>query len=407
MKSNTLVKHLASVLGDSFNLTLDDIDQQETEADKEIIYGLICLHDDLDFYKRRSDNLLDNLKNTLFNSAAITVTGSNGVIKEVNSTFLDLCGYSEKELYGNRLSMIDAPDDQSEEYETLITDITQGKTWRGEVKSISKNQDEFWLNTHIFPVRNVDGDIYEYWSVSTDITQRKNMELQLVKKNKDLQEFSYMLSHDLKAPGRQIKNLADIIEDECGELFNEEAKELFSLLKSRASKLNELIDGILDYSRADYNVTNENAVDLNDLIDDYIAINKLPASIELEIPENLPQVYGNHVKVKQVFENLIGNAIKYMDKEDGKIKLSHQVNGEFVHFKIEDNGPGIKSEYLDNIFGMFVTAHENKDRQDSTGIGLAVTKKIIKAYGGNISCESNFGEGTTFSFSWPKKQISA
>ena len=180
METNKLIGHLASVLGDNFNLSLTDVEEADSEADKEIIYGLICLHDDLAFYKKRSELLLENFKNTLFSSAAITITNSKGVIRNVNELMVKLSLYPKAELIGSRHDILDSKEEQNEDYQSLLLDITASKTWRGEVKSMKKNGATFWLDTHIFPIKNTEGNIYEYWTVSTDISKRKNIELEII-----------------------------------------------------------------------------------------------------------------------------------------------------------------------------------------------------------------------------------
>jgi PAS domain S-box-containing protein len=402
METNKLTEHLASVLGDNFNLTLEDIEKEKTQADKEIVYGLICLHEDLQFYKKQGDHLLDNFKTALFSSAAISITNSNGYIKDVNSLFQNLSGYNIDELLGKRLDLIDDENNQSQNYINLKPFIISGKTWRGEVASLTKTGDLFWLDTHIFPIKNMEGHIYEYWSVSTEITKRKQIELELINKNSELEEFTYILSHDLKAPVRQIKQLTKSIEEDFGSEFSEDCKETFELLTSRANKLNSLIDGILDYSRADYKNTEDQLVNLNLLVKDLIDNTEKPNNLKIEILNELPSVRANEVKMDQIFENLIGNAIKYMDKPNGLIKIKvDDTASDLYRFEISDNGPGIEEKFLETIFNVFVTAHGSQ-RSDSTGIGLAVTKKIINAYGGQIGCNSVVSKGSTFWFTWPK-----
>lgn len=405
MESNEIVLHLASVLGDNFKLSLEDVAKEKTEEDQEILYGLICLHDDLKFYKKKSDNVLDNLKNTLFNSAAITVTGRNGIIKDVNDYFLNLAGYHKKELLGKKLTMVDHPTIQSAEYASLIPDVLQGKTWRGEICNQRSDGEIFWLNTHVFPIRNTEGDIYEFWSVSTDVTQRKGMEQQLIDKNEELKQFTYMLSHDLKAPGRQINQLAEFIEEDFGDQFSPDCQEMFGVLRTSAKKLNSLIDGILEYSRADYTDESNASIDTNEIVKDFLASNVIPKNISIQLMNELPTIFGNEVKVYQIFDNLINNAIKYAKKEGGTIEISSSItsNKEYK-FEIKDQGIGIEEKYLSSIFDMFVTAHPYSDA-DSTGIGLPLVKKIIESFGGQIGCSSQIGVGSTFWFTWPNNQI--
>ncbi len=402
MESNELVKHLASVLGDHFSLTLEDIEKEETEADKEIVYGLICLHDDLKYYKSKSDHLLENMKNTLFSSAAITITGKSGVIKEVNDSFALLSGYSKKELFGKNLGLIDSPNNQNPHYQNMRSDLNSGKTWRGEICCLTKSGETFWLSTHIFPIKNEEGNVYEFWSVSTDISERKQIEIDFINKNKELEQFTYMLSHDLKAPGRQINSIIEFIQADYGDTFDEDCMHMFSLLKTSALKLNNLVDGILEYSRAEHDNSFDNKIDLHEVVDHYVKTTSIPENISIKYNDDLPVVTGNSVKMDQIIDNLLGNSIKYMHKEKGEIIIRSSSTAEGLHLiEISDNGIGIGEKHLEKIFEMFYTAHGTV-RKDSTGIGLAVIKKIIESYGGEIGCKSKLGEGSTFWFTWPK-----
>ncbi len=402
METDKLTKHIASVLGDNFNLTFEDIEKEDSEENKEIIYGLICLHEDLHFYKKKSDHLLDNFKTTLFNSAAISITNSLGLIKDVNTLFLNLSGYEESELIGKKLKIIDAPNDQPDNYQHLKAFITSGNTWRGEVASLNKNGEIFWLDTHVFPIKNTEGKIYEYWSVSTEITQRKQIELELVKKNLEMQQFSYIISHDLKAPVRQINQLTELIKEEYSKEFSDGCSAMFDRLMSRATRLDLLIKGILEYSQADYKTSDDTIIDLSELVEDLIILSGVPEHIQVKVTDTLPSVMGNEVKMEQIFENLISNSIKYMNKPNGEITINvDKTLNDFYRFEIIDNGAGIKEKYINSIFDVFVTAHEEK-RDDSTGIGLAIIKKIVNSYNGEIGCTSVVNEGSTFWFTWPK-----
>ena len=403
MESNRIIDHLSSVLGDNFQLTLKDVENEENKNDQEIIYGLICLHEDLKFYKTKSDHLLDNLKNTLFNSAAITITGRNGVIKEVNDYFINLSGYTTDDLYGEKMTLIDAEEGQTIDYDTLNLDVISGKTWRGEIKSVRKNSETFWLSTHIFPVRNTNEEIYEYWSISTDISETKRVEQQLRDSNKELQDFSNKLSNDILDPARQVKELTNFIEEDFSDQFSEECQEMFSLLKTRSNSLYDYINELIEFNKLDNNNLGETLVDCKTEIEK-ILLNIQPHSqIQITIQDNFPIIFGNRMKINQVFKSILSNSINTIDKGVGEISITCDRHSDFYHFNIVDNGVGISKENIDSLFDVFTTT-QNKKRTKLFGIGLSLSKKIILDHGCTIGCDSELDSGTKFWFTWPVKR---
>lgn len=405
MKTNDLIQYLASVLSDHFNITLEDVENAESEADKEILYGFICLHEDLKFYKKQSEKLLENFKSTLFNSAAITVCNSRGVITEVNHQFEILTGYTSQEIIGEKSNFIDSTEQEDINYSAIRKDIKHGKTWRGEIKCIHKNGAPFWIHSNVFPIKNTAGDIYEYWSVSSDITERKKMEIELKAKNDELMHFSYILSHDLKAPILGVKNLAAFIKEDLEDENYDELKDHVEKMFGRADRMIGLIQGIMDFAKIGMVQSNKEHIDLNDLVEDiFYTVNKKP-NMKLVIETPLPNLFEVPVIIDQLFSNLISNAIKYNDKEYGVVKIGFEETSKGYVFTVTDNGPGIAEEFYDKIFQVFQTLNR-RDRFESTGIGLSIVDKIIKQIGGTISVRSELSKGTTFEFLIPQKVVS-
>jgi signal transduction histidine kinase len=219
--------------------------------------------------------------------------------------------------------------------------------------------------------------------------------------NKQLDEFVYIVSHDLKAPLRGISTLSTFIEEELSSHPNEKIKEFLDLLKGRTSRMQSLITAILDYSKLSTTNSPKENVSVSELLDNVVDLISPPKNFVITRAGNFPTLFTEKIKLQQVFQNLISNGIKYNDKQEGRIKISSEANGVFYHFCVEDNGKGIKSEYHEKIFGVFQTL-ESKDKTDSTGIGLTIVKKLIEQQGGNITVESEPGAGSRFSFTWPK-----
>jgi light-regulated signal transduction histidine kinase (bacteriophytochrome) len=219
--------------------------------------------------------------------------------------------------------------------------------------------------------------------------------------NKELTDFAHVVSHDLKAPLRGIKSLATWIAEDCAPKLDDQDKANIKLLLDRVTRMEELIDGILQYSRAGRPSEQEGPVDLSESVPAVVELLSPPSHITISIAQPLPKLRADKTRINQVFQNLISNAIKFMDKPKGLIRIGCTDDGEFWRFYVSDNGPGIEKVHFDKIFQLFQTLH-SKDQFNSTGVGLAVVKKIVNFYGGNIWVESEVGKGTTFYFTLPK-----
>jgi signal transduction histidine kinase len=227
---------------------------------------------------------------------------------------------------------------------------------------------------------------------------------ELRRSNKELQDFAYVTAHDLKAPLRGIGTLADWITCDYAEKLDDQGRGQLDLLKGRVSRMSELIDSILHYSEIGRTSKCLERVDLSLLVPEIVAQVSPPETIQVMIEDDLPTVVSERVRLIQVFQNLISNAIKYMDKPQGQVRIRCSEQEQAWTFSVADNGPGIDERYFGKIFEMFQTL-TRRDELESTGIGLAVVKKIIELHGGAVWVESTVGEGSTFFFTLPKQNI--
>lgn len=226
----------------------------------------------------------------------------------------------------------------------------------------------------------------------------------LEKANKELDQFAYVVSHDLKAPLRAIASLADWIEEDTKDKISDESRKNLSMLKGRVLRMEALIHGILSYAKAGKIKCESKIIDLNYLLNDIIDSLNPPSYFQVNIQENLPFIETEQIKLFQVFSNLISNAIKYNDKVVGNIKINYYEKEGACQFSVEDNGPGIEKEYHSRVFMIFQTLSA-RDEFESTGIGLSIVKKIVEEQGGKIWIESEINKFTRFNFSWPSKLI--
>jgi len=224
----------------------------------------------------------------------------------------------------------------------------------------------------------------------------------LAEVNQELNDFAYVVSHDLKAPLRAVTQLAGWIATDYADALDEEGQEMMSLLIGRAKRMHNLIQGILEYSRIGRVKEREKEVDLNWLVQDTIEMLAPPKHIQMTIKSELPTVVGEQTRLEQVFANLLGNAIKFMDKPAGCVIIDCADEGPHWLFSVADNGPGIEEKYYDKVFQIFQTLAP-RDQFESTGVGLALVKKIVETSGGRVWVESEVGKGSTFYFTLPKE----
>ncbi len=229
-------------------------------------------------------------------------------------------------------------------------------------------------------------------------TLKKNIS-ELEKRNKELDQFAYVVSHDLKAPIRGIYNAVQWIQEDLGNELSDQMKKYLNIIPGRIKRMDELIDALLHYARISRSQTSKEFVDTN-LLTREIVESIVPPDFQVKI-EQLPSFNTEKIRLEQVLSNLISNSVKYAAEENKTIEISSVELDEFYEFSVKDNGIGIDPKYHDKIFVIFQTLRE-KHAKESTGIGLAIVNKIIEDQHCSIQVDSKLGAGTTFAFTWPK-----
>ena len=227
----------------------------------------------------------------------------------------------------------------------------------------------------------------------------KNIAL-LKSKNEELDQFAHIVSHDLKGPLRGIDNVVGWIEEDHKNELTKKVGEYVEIIKGRVVRAQNLIDGILSYARTDKDKREKEEVNVNELVKEIFQSLPSNSPIKAEVAE-LPSILTERIPLLQVFSNLINNAIRYNDKSEAVIKVHHKEHPSFYEFYVEDNGPGIAETYHKKIFVVFQTLKE-RDSFESTGVGLAIVKKILDARREEIRLLSSVGAGSIFSFTWSK-----
>ena len=247
----------------------------------------------------------------------------------------------------------------------------------------------------------IENQLREIQTVEKRLEQRTQ---ELERSNKDLVQFAYVASHDLRAPVRAIKSFSQILERDYRDKLDEEANECLDFIVTGAGRLETLINDLLAYSRVDTQGKAFVPVDTSEVLDQVVGDLRLDIEdSQAEITRDaLPVVVADASQMTQLFQNLISNAIKFQGPEPPKVHVAARKEDDGWIFSVKDNGIGIEAQHTERIFAMFQRLH-TQDEYPGTGMGSAICKKIVERHGGNIWVQSEVGMGSTFYFSIPSQ----
>ncbi len=357
-----------------------------------------------------------------FSPASVVITDATGRIEYVNPKFVETTGFTFAEALGRTPGMLKSGRTPSAVYRDLWSTIRSGREWRGELLNRRKNGELFWENTRISPLKAEDGTITHFIAVKEDVNERKateerirslNAELEqrvqertqrLSATNKELEAFSYSISHDLRAPLRGINGFAHLMQENCKGCSNLESREHLQRIRQASVRMGDLIDDLLELSRVSRHALKVQRVPISELVQSILgelASAEPERSVTIEVQRGLT-VRGDPVLLRAALQNLLGNAWKFTSRQAlPRIAFGCPDSpGENI-FYVADNGAGFDMKYAGKLFSAFQRLHRPEEFE-GTGIGLATVQRIINLHGGRIWAESRPGEGATFYFALPE-----
>jgi PAS domain S-box-containing protein len=355
----------------------------------------------------------------IFEQAAVGIakTALCGQFMRVNPGFCQIVRYAESELLQQNWQAITHPDDIEADRE-YVSSLLSGdiQTFSLEKRLLCKDQAVRWANVTVSAMRDAKGTPQYLICAIEDISERKLVQellqasldtqtryaQELTRSNAELEQFSYVASHDLQAPLSTIAGYAQLLEKRCHNQLDAQGNKFLRNIVNSCGRMQALIDDLLEYSRVGRSDKPFDVIDCNLVFEDacanlQLAIRQHQASVTRD---DLPRVRGDSFQLLQLFQNLIGNAIKYRSSEAPMVRVSASRQGDSWVFSVQDNGIGIAEEYHPRIFQLFQRLHSEK-QYSGTGIGLAICQRIVDRHGGRLWVESEPNRGSTFYFSIP------
>jgi PAS domain S-box-containing protein len=355
--------------------------------------------------RRRLETILDTAVD------AIVGVRTDGRIVIVNPAAARLFGYTREELLGRKLKRLlpNLTRADQDEYRWRVLETGQhGVFYTGkEEQGVRKDGSTFFLEMSVGVAGSGEHEIF--LGIMRDITRRKRAEAEfarhaeeLARSNRELDDFAYVASHDLKAPLRGIHNYANFLLEDYADKIDENGQAKLITLGRLAKRMEDIINDLLTFSRVGRTEQSLAEVDLDAVLADVLESLKVyldEAGASVTVPEKLPRLFCDQVRVRAVFHNLITNGVKYNDNAEKRIAVTwaEDAEGEIV-FGVSDNGIGIPEKHHEKVFGIFKRLHAGDKYGGGTGAGLAIVKKIVEQHRGRIWLESEPGQGTTFHF---------
>lgn len=324
---------------------------------------------------------------------------------DINKAALENLGYSRDVLLKKTPAFI-KPDSTKKDIAKLVNPLISGEVSSLELDTTHQRKDgsiyDVLVNLQMIDYQ----DRKAIMAIVLDITERKTMENDLLRSNKELEEFAYVASHDLKAPLRHVSLSADFLSHQYKDKLDDKAGEFLDIMTKSTKRMQDMIDSLLDYSRVgQLSADDQEVVNMGDVVGE--ALENLKASIDeknatVNVSDMPEEMTCNSTLMIQLFQNLIQNSMKYKkDDVDPVIHIEGEIDGRNAIISVSDNGIGIKKEYADKIFQVFRRLHHNEEKYEGTGIGLAICQRIVETHNGKIWLDTDYEDGCRFVIKLP------
>ncbi|GGF63963.1 response regulator [Alteromonas lipolytica] len=342
--------------------------------------------------------------------AIVSITDKRGNITYANQRFCDLSKYTHEELMGQNHRLVRSPDTPDELFIDLWSTIRAGKVWRGDIKNRAKDGSVYWVASTIVPFLDKQQRPFQYVSIRTDITQRKQMEKEVIAANRAKSDFLANMSHEIRTPMNAVIGLSHLA---LKTPLNDKQKDYLEKIQTSATALLSILNDILDFSKIEAGKLNIEHIEfsLQDVVNQVFAMNCLRAEEKgLEVlfycDARVPQrLIGDPLRLNQILTNLISNAIKFTEQGEIvlRVEVTHQEDNQAtLTFSVKDTGIGLSEQQQSRLFESFSQADSSTTRKfGGTGLGLAICKKLVTAMQGCIGVSSETGRGSEFFFSIP------
>ena len=369
-----------------------------------------ALVENMNLIKKQQEDL-SNFKEALDRSANVLITDTEGNIIYVNDDFCKVSKFSREELLGQNPRIVNSHYHDKAFFRDMWETLTEGKTWKGDIKNKAKDGSFYWSKATISPLLGDDGKPEQFIAILTDITNQKILEEKLSEALKNVkeselkkEEFSSMMTHELNTPLVPIKGYCEMLKDiDTFGSLNDDQLDFINKIESNATLLERLISDLLDVQKLDmqkmsFMITEFSLEEFMDELKEnnmHLMKNK-NINFNVKYPEKL-MLKTDKQRLRQVLDNLIRNSVDFVPSRDGKIIVEAKLKESNIIFSVQDNGPGIPKEKQSSIFKKFYqidTSHTRK--HGGTGLGLVICKGITEGLKGKIWLESEFGKGTSF-----------
>jgi PAS domain S-box-containing protein len=361
---------------------------------------------------------LEHIKHALDVSTIVAITDKHGTITYVNDAFCRISKYSREELLGQNHRIINSGYHSHAFFKDMWASIGSGQVWRADIKNKAKDGSFYWVDTTIVPYLDEHGKPYQYVAIRHDITRQKLAEeelrqlstaleqkveertAQLKAINKELEAFTYSVSHDLRAPLRSLDGFSQLVLEMKADQLDDEGKEYLGYVRESAQDMAQLIDDLLNLSRLSRAELRKEWVNLSEMMAEIAHKQKEQEperQIEIRIQPDLHAEGDSHL-LRAAFQNLFANAWKFTRQQPNPVIEFGQMEKEGANvFFVRDNGVGFDMKYVNKLFGAFQRLHDAEEFP-GTGVGLATVQRIIHRHGGAIWAEAVVNQGATFYF---------